>query len=175
MVSAGPDGDIWVARTGSITKLTTSGVVKGTFTDASIDTPGPMVTGSDGNLWFVNSPIHGSFSIGTVTLAGVVSSFTDPSIVQPYDLVAGPDGALWYLNADVAPTVGTDHHRRGGVELLRSELLGAHQPHGGSRRQPLVHRRRQQLDRHHHHRRCGDRLHRPERGSTLLDRRRARG
>ncbi len=39
VVSAGPDGDIWVARTGSITKLTTTGVVKGTFTDASIDSP----------------------------------------------------------------------------------------------------------------------------------------
>ncbi len=99
VVSAGPDGNIWVARTGSITKLTTSGVVKGTFTDASIDTPGPMVTGSDGNQWFVNSPLDGTVSIDSVTLAGVVSSFTDPGIVQPFDLLAGPDGALWFLGA----------------------------------------------------------------------------
>jgi virginiamycin B lyase len=93
MVSAGPDGNIWVARTGSITKATTAGVVKGTFSDASIDTPGPLVTGSDGNLWFVNDPASGTASIGMVTLAGVVSNFTDPSIVGPSDLVAGPDGA----------------------------------------------------------------------------------
>ena len=107
VVGAGPDGNIWVARTGSITKLTTSGVVKGTFTDASIDTPGPLVTGSDGNLWFVNSPIHGTVSIGTVTLAGAVSSFTDPSIIQPFDLLAGPDNALWFLNGSGIGSITT--------------------------------------------------------------------
>ncbi len=106
-VTAGPDGNIWVVRDGSITKMTTAGVVKGTFTDASIQGPGGMVVGSDGRLWFANSPLHGSFSIDAVTLAGVITSYTDPSVVQPEDLLAGPDGALWYLDMGPAPTVGT--------------------------------------------------------------------
>jgi virginiamycin B lyase len=66
-----------------------------TFHAASISTPGEIVTGPDGALWFTN---YGNNSIGRVTTAGAVTNFTHASIDNPYGITAGPDGALWFTN-----------------------------------------------------------------------------
>jgi len=56
------------------------------------DAPNSLVTGPDGNLWFVDSV---NFVIVRVTIAGDVASF-GPTTGQPLEIVAGSDGALWF-------------------------------------------------------------------------------
>jgi streptogramin lyase len=67
-----------------------------TFTDPSIDLPGGITSGPDGDVWFTN---RGNNSIGRITTSGMVSNFADPSIDSPQSITAGPDGALWFTNA----------------------------------------------------------------------------
>jgi streptogramin lyase len=59
----------------------------------SIDTPGPMITAPNGDLWFINTN-----GIGRITTAGVVKIFRDAGIDHPQDLAAGSDGNIWFTN-----------------------------------------------------------------------------
>ncbi len=56
-------------------------------------TPWGMATGSDGNLWFVET---GSHKIARSTTAGAVIEYPLPSGLAPHAITAGPDGALWF-------------------------------------------------------------------------------
>jgi RHS repeat-associated protein len=76
-----------------------SGGVVTNFTDASIDFPVGIATGSDGALWFTN---YSNNSIGRITTAGVVSNYTDPSLHSPNNMTsatAGAGGDLWFTNS----------------------------------------------------------------------------
>jgi virginiamycin B lyase len=56
--------------------------------------PHSIVTGSDLNLWFVDSS---NSQICKINIAGGISTFGPmPSGGQPLEIVAGPDGGLWF-------------------------------------------------------------------------------
>ena len=53
-----------------------------------------IVTGSDGNLWFVEI---GANKIAKVTTSGVFTEYNVPTAAsQPYDITSGPDGNIWF-------------------------------------------------------------------------------
>ncbi len=65
-----------------------------------------VVTGSDGNIWFIESEnydyesyFHVPDTIGRMTPSGVVTKFTVPAMVT--DLAAGPDGNIWFVGSSV--------------------------------------------------------------------------
>jgi virginiamycin B lyase len=62
--------------------------------------PGPMVTGPDGNLWFVDTP---NGEIGRVNIPAFTVTFfqTTSPTTFPNTLTVGPDGALWYTEQGV--------------------------------------------------------------------------
>jgi streptogramin lyase len=106
-IATGSDGNLWVtgqARTPTnagfhaIARFNTNGVLTGTFAipNSSTFTPGAIVAGPDGNLWFTSSDLG---QIGMITVSGVVTIY--PFVVtntegQPFPIVAGPDGNLWF-------------------------------------------------------------------------------
>ena len=54
-----------------------------------------IVTGSDGNLWFLDAQ---SNKIGKITTSGVITEYDLPDGIGPEYLVAGPDGNLWFVD-----------------------------------------------------------------------------
>ncbi|MBZ5634919.1 MAG: hypothetical protein LAO55_17495 [Acidobacteriia bacterium] len=56
--------------------------------------PRQIVTGSDGNLWFVENMAN---QIGRITTAGVITEFVVPTAASGPDwITSGPDGNLWF-------------------------------------------------------------------------------
>jgi streptogramin lyase len=94
-ISLGPDGNLWFANVtaagAAISRMTPAGVIT-TFTDPGITSPGDVVAGGDGHLWFTNRVHH---TIGRITVDGVVTTFTGAYF--PETPVPGPDGNLWFL------------------------------------------------------------------------------
>jgi streptogramin lyase len=84
-LSADPLGEITVVATG------------GSTTGFTADTnPRTIATGSDGNLWFLESNTD---SLARLTPSGAVSEFPVPGaggFVSLFHITAGPDGALWF-------------------------------------------------------------------------------
>lgn len=76
---------------------------------------GPVVAGSDGNLWFL-----GDGFVGRMDLAGNVMRFPAP-VGGGSDLTSGPDGALYFTAPGVVGRMATD----GTYSLSRSGLNGA--------------------------------------------------
>jgi virginiamycin B lyase len=78
---------------GEITTIATGGVTAG-FSANSL--PEDVTTGSDGNLWFLESSTE---ALARVNGDGTVSEFPVPgggSGISLSSIVAGPDGALWF-------------------------------------------------------------------------------
>ena len=93
-VTAGPDGNVWVAMNGymAIGRVTPAGVIT-TFPVGVV--PSRLTTGSDGNIWFVMSPPQPS-AIGRITPSGVATVFPLPNMYAgPTGITSGPDGNLW--------------------------------------------------------------------------------
>jgi virginiamycin B lyase len=73
--------------------------------------PGPIVTGSDGALWFSTFPYFTNhpakdLGIGRITVAGFIRFFLIG--LGTYDLTLGHDGKIWFTNAYQHPyTVGS--------------------------------------------------------------------
>ena len=73
-----------LAQAASITEFT-----------SGVTSPGTMVTGSDGNVWFINGA-----GIAEIDSSGHVTTYTaglDPG-ATPYDLTNGPLGDLWFTD-----------------------------------------------------------------------------
>lgn len=121
-MTAGADGNLWVAgwnsntESGGISRVTPTG----TFTDfpftgtlkTSSSGVGEMVNGPDGAVWFtVGSNDYGAPGVGI----GRIDSSGNVSLVaslpnEPTNLVVGPDGNLWFAegsNVDKMTTSGT--------------------------------------------------------------------
>ena len=112
-IIAGPDGNLWVANSGSgdqssITVVGTDGSVKANYTiptaNASV---AAMTVGPDGNVWFVE---QGTDTIGVITPTGAITEYPIPAselaalatpddptpTAAPSSIVAGADGALYF-------------------------------------------------------------------------------
>ena len=66
------------------------------------DQPDGIVTGPDGNLWFVNA---NGRTVGRLTPAGTFTSFAVPGALVMTRITVGGDGALWFTD-DLSDTVG---------------------------------------------------------------------
>ncbi|HEV2737680.1 MAG TPA: hypothetical protein VGU66_03780 [Candidatus Elarobacter sp.] len=64
-----------------------------------------IAQGSDGNMWFTESP--GS-AVARITPAGVVTEFTVPTAnAQPQMIIGASDGNLWFTEYSTTPPPGT--------------------------------------------------------------------
>lgn len=71
----------------------------------STNRPQWIAAGSDGNMWFTESP---SGEVARITPAGVVTEFTIPTAnSQPQMIVSGSDGNLWFTEYSTSPSPGT--------------------------------------------------------------------
>ena len=73
-----------LAQAASITEFT-----------GGVTSPGTMVNGSDGNVWFINGA-----GLAKIDSAGHVTTYTsglDPG-ATPYDLTNGPNSDLWFTD-----------------------------------------------------------------------------
>jgi virginiamycin B lyase len=76
-------------------RITTAGVIT-QFTGGTLSSPGRIIAGPDGNLWFTDE--YPSQSIGCITTSGQITEYPVGSTlgVQPNaGLAVGPDGAIW--------------------------------------------------------------------------------
>jgi len=100
---AGPDGNLWAARTGlregEIDRVTPRGRV----TRFPVREPDAIVSGP-GGLWFTAE----SLAIGRITLKGKMTRFRVPGGGFLDGLAAGPDGNVWFTHwgRKGPPTVG---------------------------------------------------------------------
>src|SRR5258708_14998752 len=79
---------------------------------ASGEMPGDIVSGPDGNLWFIEAEFSASSQgnggvvsahLARMTPDGVVRTFPLPGVVRdPVDLTLGKDGNFWVCLADLA-------------------------------------------------------------------------
>jgi virginiamycin B lyase len=101
-----PDGDIWLSHVGaaSLSKFTPStGAITDYPTPSASITPGKMISGPGGDLWFINNPPFSSATniIGSVNpTTGLVTAYT---VTKPgarlMDLAAGADGNIWFTDS----------------------------------------------------------------------------
>ena len=96
-ITAGPDGNLWFtkANNNNIFRMTTAGVVTGTFPIPTLGSaPAGITTGPDGNLWFTEFFTN---KIGRITPTGTITEFSiTTASSSPRDIAAGPDGNLWF-------------------------------------------------------------------------------
>lgn len=106
-IAAGPDGNLWLvdsvnggaaAVPDKISRLSTTGVVTSFSTGISSgikgSSPDKIVSGPDGNLWFLQYPYGHIFR---ATPTGAITEFNN-TFALSQKAVAGPDGALWFAS-----------------------------------------------------------------------------
>jgi streptogramin lyase len=126
-ITSGPDGNLWFADEGtnSIGKMTLAGVVtKYTIpTTTSFNTPDcgfgscpqTIVSGPDGNLWFVEG--NGN-KIGRITTAGVITEYANTAGGWPQDLAVGSDGNIWFTDQGVSGGGTASVNANGAIGML---------------------------------------------------------
>jgi len=112
----GPDGAMWVTSfgTNSLSRMTTSGTVTATYTGNAFTFPTRIVTGGDGNLWFLRQ----GQALVRMTTAGVTTEFTGPAFTGVVALEVAADGTLWIGNYQTPSISHIDLN--GNVLLTRS-------------------------------------------------------
>ena len=98
----GLDGNLWFATgyggsSGTIARVTPAGTVT-TFTQGlgALSSPGAIIAGPDGNLWFTDS--GNPAAIGRITPAGAITEFTQGVLGNADSITVGPDGNLWFTD-----------------------------------------------------------------------------
>jgi streptogramin lyase len=104
----GPTATVAASGTG-ISTVTTAFTPTPTFYQFSIpvaaNKPQWIAAGSDGNMWFTESP---GGAVARITPAGVVTEFTVPTAnAQPQMIVGASDGNLWFTEFSLVPPPGT--------------------------------------------------------------------
>jgi virginiamycin B lyase len=113
-IAAGPDGNVWFTEVTYTNNSTVANNINkighltpsGTFIELALptldesDTVGSLITGSDGNLWFVIEGIKPDYStfgkMGRMTPQGTLKVFSLGQFAVPGDLTIGPDHNLWF-------------------------------------------------------------------------------
>lgn len=107
--AAGSDGNLWItlgankSNTEAIGRLTHAGLLTvfplpAPLASLPVDEAGPrhIVSGPDGNLWFVER----SGYVGRMTPSGVLTRFPTPTPLSFLSgITVGPDGALWFTES----------------------------------------------------------------------------
>lgn len=113
-ITVGPDGNLWFTDspvygrgTAAIGRITPGGTIT-EFTSAEdeegdpieLSEPRDIVTGPDGNLWFVSwAYVGGEPAIGKITPSGTITEYRLPQLSLPTSLIVGSDGNLWFTDA----------------------------------------------------------------------------
>jgi streptogramin lyase len=94
-ITAGPDGNMWIADSNSaVWRVTPAGVI--TKFATPIGHGGISITaGPDGNLWYTQ---QGGNRIGKITPLGVITEYSLPSGSEPWTITTGPDHNLWFTD-----------------------------------------------------------------------------
>ena len=99
-VAVGADNNVWLAYTGT-SSLGVFNPVTQAFqqvpTSSSFDGTSSMVTGPDGNIWFISDNFSGPSSIDTVNVHSHQFQSFQVNAGQPQSVTAGPDGELWFV------------------------------------------------------------------------------
>jgi virginiamycin B lyase len=114
-ITAGPDGNLWftgssesgegrsstpIPQHGFIGRITTSGTITLFASPNTNSTPGSIIAGSDGNVWFTDSG-----NIGRITPSGTITEFASPGTGA---LVLGPDGNIYFsFSGELTTEAGT--------------------------------------------------------------------
>ncbi len=102
-ITIGPDNNIWITQgIDQIAAITTTGIITA-FSIEPGSTPDQIISGSDGNLWYVMTAYYkGSYQIGRITLNGVSTVFNAPTWdAGIFDLALGRDGNIWFTESSV--------------------------------------------------------------------------
>jgi virginiamycin B lyase len=108
-IEAGPtgiavtaDGSVWYSESSAneIAELIPGGRTKEFPLPSGFVQPGPIVVGSDNNLWFAD--VSGVFpnqlaAIGRLTPSGKIKEFQTPFSQALQSIALGPDGNIWFL------------------------------------------------------------------------------
>jgi len=110
-IASGPDGNLWFTdqMAGKVGHISTSGSNIVQYSLGVGTYPQGISAGPDGNLWFVEQKQTGSYKIGKITTAGVVTSYStgvNAGTFQAFPatgygfavIIRGPDGNLWFVN-----------------------------------------------------------------------------
>ena len=104
-MTAGPDGNLWIAYGGGVGRLTPTGqftafpvpdVIPGAVGADVLD----VIGGPDGAVWFAD---HAGNRLGRITPTGDITFHPIPmglTPIQPYAITLGPDGNLWFADQD---------------------------------------------------------------------------
>jgi streptogramin lyase len=98
-----------VASASGVASVTATFAPTPTFYQFSIpvaaNRPQWIAAGSDGNMWFTESP---GGAVARITPAGVVTEFTIPTAnAQPQMIIGASDGNLWFAEFSTTPPPGT--------------------------------------------------------------------
>jgi streptogramin lyase len=103
-LAAGRDGNVWIARLFSITRVSPAGQVTEFLIDGNT-IPTAITAGPDAHLWFVGS--SGPFvlrrqELRRMSTDGAIEVVPVPqnqrSVSAPSSIITGPDGNLWYAD-----------------------------------------------------------------------------
>jgi streptogramin lyase len=105
----GPDGHLWFGADWSGPRMVNLDPVTGLIkiVGPGSDSIGPIVTGPDGNIWYIDSFLISSYRtiLTKITTTGHVTTYDGPAdFVQPgtpQGMVVGPDGALWFVTQHI--------------------------------------------------------------------------
>lgn len=96
-ICAGPDGNLWVAESGTnkVARVTPLGVVTEFPTTSSPSGPYWVCVGGDGNIWFTENTAN---KIGKMSTSGtMLAEYSIPSAnCNASNTCLGPDGNVWF-------------------------------------------------------------------------------
>lgn len=101
-MTAGPDGNLWVADANGdrLLRVKPDGSIAQFPLAKTADAIG-ITNGSDGNIWYIDDSLN---TLNRVTPAGKITPFAVPKIgklnISPEVITSGPDGNLWYIAYD---------------------------------------------------------------------------
>ena len=126
-VTAGPDGNMWVAEaggSGAIARVTPEGDIT-EFPVPTAGDPWDITSGSDGNLWYVSKD---PAVVARITPAGDITEFTHRLTAgsEPTAITSGPDGALWFTE-NASGRIGRIT-TAGDITEFTSGLSGSEEP-----------------------------------------------
>jgi virginiamycin B lyase len=114
-IALGPDNAFWVtAYGGTVGRVTTAGVVTGTFAVPTLNAAAGSITAGPGQtLWFTE---YDAGQIARVELDGSITEFSLlPAPPQgPIAITAGPDGQLWFVDSGEVGAITS----RGAVTMI---------------------------------------------------------
>ena len=103
-ITAGPDGNVWFAETGTNNGPSKLGRVTPQGQISEFTLPhyllNSITSGPDGALWFTEGQFNGTGKIGRVTTAGQISEFPLPTPgSSPGSITTGLDRVFWFTES----------------------------------------------------------------------------